>query len=65
MLAEALDSSAVLHAQKLVAKTSGWQRLAVEGVVPATAWRLQVGVLFDADGPACVDDVRLEVLPPG
>jgi hypothetical protein len=33
-------------------------------VVPEKAWRLQVGVLFDADGTACVDDIRLEVLPP-
>jgi hypothetical protein len=65
LLSEALDASAGLHEQKLVAKTAGWQRLAVEGIVPAKAWRLQVGVLFDADGPACVDDVRLEVVSPG
>ena len=64
LLAEGMDSNAVMHEQRLVNRTRGWERLAVEAVVPEKAWRLKVGALFDADGTACVDDVRLEVLPP-
>ena len=65
LLADGADSNAVMHEQRLVNRTRGWERLAVEGVVPEKAWRLKVGALFDADGTVCVDDVRLEVLPPG
>jgi hypothetical protein len=63
LLAEGMDSNTVMHAQRLVNRTRGWERIAVEGVVPDKAWRLKVGALFDADGTVCVDDVRLEVLP--
>jgi hypothetical protein len=64
LLAEGVDSNAVMHEQKLVNRTRGWERMAVEAVVPDKAFRLKVGVLFDADGTVCVDDVRLDVLPP-
>src|SRR4051812_5850387 len=45
LLAEAIDSSTVLHEEKQASRTAGWQRMAVEGVVPEKAWRLQVGVV--------------------
>ena len=53
------------HAQRLVKGTHAWQPMEVELDVPAQASVLTVGATLEGHGRACIDDVRLEVLPPG
>ena len=50
-------------AEKLTGKTAGWERHAIEAVVPQNAQLLEVGVQMQDGGRACADDARLEVMP--
>lgn len=52
------------HVQKLVQGTQGWQRLAIDFPVGQTAQILEVGMTLEGGGRACIDDARLEILPP-
>ena len=50
------------HEEKLVAKTAGWERVAVEFQVAPTAQMVEVGATLQGGGRACLDDARLEIL---
>lgn len=52
-----------VHGQKLVNGTHAWQRIEVEVVVPADAQIIEVGAALEGRGRACLDDVRLEIVP--
>lgn len=48
------------HEQKLVARTAGWERHAIEVPVAAGAARLEVGVVIEGGGRVCLDGAHLE-----
>ena len=48
-------------AKRLVSRTRGWERVAVELEVPLAADYLVAGFSQEGGGRSCVDDVRLEV----
>ena len=50
------------HFEKLVTKTAGWERVAVEFTVAPTAMVVEIGATLEGGGRACLDDFRLEVL---
>ena len=52
------------HVERLVARTDGWQRVAVEFTVVPAATLLEVGAVLEGGGRACIDEARLEVLGP-
>lgn len=52
------------HEERLVARTEGWQRLAVDFTVAPAAQMVEVGATLQGDGRVCVDDARLEFSPP-
>lgn len=52
-----------VHEQKLVNGTRAWQRVEVEVAVPANAQIIEVGATLEGPGRACLDEVRLEVVP--
>jgi hypothetical protein len=52
------------HFESLVARTDGWQRMAVEFTVAPGATLLEVGAVLEAGGRACIDEARLEILGP-
>ena len=51
------------HEERLVTRTPGWERISVEVPVEAGAETIELGATMQGGGGACVDDVRLEVLP--
>lgn len=51
------------HEEKLLAKSTGWERVAVEFRIGATAQMLEVGATMQGGGRGCFDDARLEILP--
>ncbi len=53
----------LLHSQeKLVVGTLGWQRLAIEFVVPRETAEVHVGTILLGAGEICFDDAVLEIL---
>ena len=50
------------HVERLVTRTDGWQRVAVEFTVFPAATLLEVGAVLEGGGRACLDEARLEVL---
>ena len=52
------------HAQKVVERTRGWERLSVESRVGFTARLVEVGVALEGGDRACLDDARLEIVEP-
>jgi hypothetical protein len=52
----------LLHDQRLVNETAGWQRMALEFTVGPTAQAIEVGATLEGPGKVCIDDARLEVL---
>jgi hypothetical protein len=52
------------HEERLVTRTDGWQRIAVDFTVAPAAQMVEVGATLQGDGRACVDDARLEFIPP-
>ena len=65
VLAQGIDGGTLVHQQRLARDTGGWQRLTAEIAVPPNAFHVQAGILFESHAPACADDVRLEIAPPG
>jgi hypothetical protein len=57
-------SGNLAHEERLVTRTAGWQRIAVDFTVAALAQRVEVGATLQGDGRVCVDDARLEFSPP-
>ena len=51
------------HAKRQEDGTQYWKRLQVELLVPREAFVLEVGLLLEGTGMACMDDVALEVIP--
>ena len=52
------------HEERLLARTEGWQRVALDFTVAASAQMIEVGATLQGDGRVCVDDARLEFIPP-
>lgn len=52
------------HEERLVTRTDGWQRIAVDFTVAPAAQMVEVGATLQGGGRACVDDARLEFSPP-
>lgn len=52
----------IFHDQKLMPSTRGWQAQALEFRVPPEGVILEVGLIVQGGGRACMDDVRLEIL---
>lgn len=52
------------HEERLLARTEGWQRVAVDFTVAPSAQMIEVGATLQGDGRVCVDDARLEFMPP-
>lgn len=52
------------HEERLFARTDGWQRVAVDFTVASQAQMVEVGATLQGDGRVCVDDARLEFIPP-
>lgn len=52
------------HDQRLVTGKRGWERLAIEFTVPASAQIVEVGATLEGPGRVCIDDARLEILIP-
>ena len=54
----------VAHGSQLEKGTRGWERVAVEIDVPRTASFVEVGLMLQGAGRACMDDTRLEIMGP-
>ena len=54
---------ALAHAQKQEQGTQYWRPLSVDLVVPREAFLLEVGLVLEGHGMACIDDAVLEVIP--
>lgn len=52
------------HEERLVTRTDGWQRIAVDFSVASAAQIVEIGATLQGDGRVCVDDARLEFSPP-
>lgn len=52
------------HEERLLTRTDGWQRIAVDFTVAPAAQMVEVGATLQGDGRVCVDDARLEFGPP-
>lgn len=52
------------HEERVVKATGGWQRVAVDFSVGATAQTVEVGATLLGGGRICIDDARLEVRAP-
>jgi hypothetical protein len=52
----------LLHDQRLVRGTTGWQPIAFEFGVSPEARIVEVGAILEGPGRVCLDDVRLEIL---
>jgi hypothetical protein len=50
------------HEQRLVTGRRGWESLAIEFTVPASAQIVEVGATLEGAGRVCIDDARLEIL---
>lgn len=50
------------HFERLAMRTDGWRRMAVEFRVAASATLVEVGLVLEGGGRACIDEARLEVL---
>lgn len=57
------SQGAMVHQEKLVSRPGGWQRVAVEAAIPPNVQTLEAGATMQGGGRACIDEVRLEVLP--
>lgn len=55
-------SGNLVHEERLVTATKGWERVSVEFPVGPTAQMVEVGATLQGAGRACIDDARLEVL---
>lgn len=53
------------HFERLVPRTDGWQRVAVEFTLAPSATMMEVGVALEGGGRVCIDEARLEILAPG
>lgn len=51
------------HEERLLKKTDGWQRIALDFTVTPSAQMVEVGATLQGDGRVCVDDARLELSP--
>ncbi len=56
-------SANLAHQERPVKATKGWERIAVEVPVGATAQIVEVGATLVGGGRICIDDARLEVRP--
>jgi hypothetical protein len=56
--------AAQAHFERLVARTDGWQRIAVDFTVAPAATLIEVGAVLEGGGRACIDEARLELLSP-
>ena len=63
LLAIGGDGSALVEERRIVRDSGGWRRLATELTIPPNAFQVQAGILFQSHAVACVDDVRLEIVP--
>jgi hypothetical protein len=52
----------LLHDQRLVKATAGWQPMALEFTVSPEARIVEVGAILEGPGRVCIDDARLEIL---
>lgn len=52
------------HEERLLQKTDGWQRIALDFTVAPSAQMVEVGATLQGDGRVCVDDARLELRLP-
>jgi hypothetical protein len=52
----------LVHDQRRITGTHGWQRLAAEIEVPVQAQLIEIGVALEGRGRVCLDDVLLEVV---
>jgi hypothetical protein len=52
----------LLHDQRLVKTTAGWQPMAIEFTVSPEARLVEVGAILEGPGKVCLDDARLEIL---
>jgi hypothetical protein len=52
------------HEERLLTRAEGWQRVAVDFSVAPAAQMVEVGATLQGDGRICVDDARLEFIPP-
>lgn len=52
------------HEERLLIRTDGWQRIAVDFSVPSAAQTIEIGATLQGDGRVCVDDARFEFSPP-
>lgn len=52
------------HEERLLTRTEGWQRIAVDFSVPSAAQTIEIGATLQGDGRVCVDEARLEFSPP-
>jgi hypothetical protein len=52
------------HDERLVKGTQGWERVQLDFDVPPATAVLEVGAMLHGVGRLCIDDARLEILPP-
>lgn len=54
----------LVHEERLLTRTDGWQRVSVDFAVASTAHMIELGATLQGGGRICVDDARLEFIPP-
>jgi hypothetical protein len=52
------------HFERLATRTDGWRRMVVVFPVAASATLVEVGLVLEGGGHACIDEARLEILGP-
>lgn len=52
------------HDERLAKGTQRWERMQLDFAVPPTTAVLEVGAMLHGAGRLCIDDARLEILPP-
>jgi hypothetical protein len=54
----------LLHEERLLTRTEGWQRVGIDFAVAPTAQTFEIGATLQGGGRVCVDDARLEFRDP-
>jgi hypothetical protein len=57
-------SGNLVHEERLLKATQGWERVAVDFPVGTMAQTVEVGATLQGGGRICIDDARLEVRAP-
>jgi hypothetical protein len=62
VIAQGGHGQVIAHAQQLAQGSAEWQRLETELQVPDSASVVEVGLVLNYPGKACIDDARLEIV---